>query len=112
MGTNYYAHIDTCERCKRPWAVVHLGKSSGGWRFTFNLNGREHYYDVPSMKQWLKGKRIFDEYEEEVSHDDFWNLVEAKQSAELPDPNRPGYNHAGDDIDIGGYNFIDVGEFS
>ena len=34
MGTNFYAHTNGCDCCKRV-DIVHLGKRSAGWTFSF-----------------------------------------------------------------------------
>lgn len=103
MGTNYYARINTCPTCHRPEEEIHLGKSSMGWQFLFAYNGGDYYKDVDELKEWLKGKTIFDEYDRAVSHDDFWSLIEAKQATVNPSD--------GHFITINGYRFMD-GEFS
>jgi hypothetical protein len=48
--------------------------------FIFQYNRGEYYKSVPEMKEWLVDKNIIDEYGSEVSHADFWNLVEEKQA--------------------------------
>ena len=115
MGTNYYARENICKECGR-YDDIHLGKSSMGWKFTFQYNGGELYKTVPEMKKWLKGKRIFDEYGDEVSQTFFWNMVEEKQKkktnmshAEYVKEHYPGsMSH---ELLIDGYSFSDV-EFS
>jgi len=87
MGTNYYTKDKECEHCGRH-EEIHLGKSSAGWQFSFQYNGGRYYKSVEEMKEWLKGRTITDEYGREVSHDEFWGLVDMKQS----DPSNK--NHA------------------
>ena len=79
MGTNYYVDLNTCPICKRPEETVHIGKSSAGWRFLFQLN-EKYYTDIKSLKDWLEGKTIEDEYGTAVAFVDFWQMVEQKQS--------------------------------
>ncbi len=39
MGTNYYwTKGNTCECCKRAYASMHIGKSSGGWCFSLHVS--------------------------------------------------------------------------
>jgi hypothetical protein len=89
MGTNYYHHIDVCECCGRAGEVVHVGKSSAGWTFTFQ--GTE---EIRSYQDWLDAmeadpaSKILDEYGREISLEDFKAIVELKR-----DENR---NHARD----------------
>lgn len=78
MGTNYYARENECKHCNR-YDDIHLGKSSGGWHFTFQYNHGKYYKDVNEMKKWLKGKKIYNEYDEKISNKDFWEMVKAKQ---------------------------------
>ena len=81
MGTNYYAITNECAACGRH-DVIHLGKSSAGWQFTFQYNGGRLYKNVREMKRWLSGKVIHDEYGQLVTHADFWKMVENKQKHE------------------------------
>lgn len=114
MGTNYYTDIDTCSKCGRCEESIHLGKSSMGWWFHFNLNGERFYKNVPEMQEWLKGKKIYNEYSEEVSYEDFWKMVERKQKEESePVEWQKEYAHRDPPIylSIEGYSFGDC-EFS
>jgi len=79
MGTNYYAKLDECDKCKR-YKEIHLGKSSYGWAFHFQLNDREYYKNIDEMKKWLRGKKIVDEYGRNVTKKEFWEMVELKQA--------------------------------
>lgn len=78
MGTNYYLHLDVCKHCGRSGEVLHIGKSSAGWRFMFHfIEGR-----AESVSQWLHLTRrgvIKTEYKNSVSFKDFWLLVKRKQ---------------------------------
>jgi hypothetical protein len=79
MGTNYYTKIKECKCCGR-FEEIHLGKSSYGWKFCFNLNGEKYYKNYEELKDFLKDKIIKNEYGEEVSFKEFINLIENKQS--------------------------------
>lgn len=75
MGTNYYARVEYDE-------VTHIGKSSFGWTFTFHATA-----SIRSYKQWLKflednDVKISDEYGEEISIDEFKELVESKRGSQ------------------------------
>jgi hypothetical protein len=102
MGTNYYATEKACPTCKRR-DNFHIGKSSAGWKFAFQING-EIYKSIEDFKNWLKGKKIEDEYNRKISHKDFWKMVDAKQAITDPEESR-------DVIIIDGYHFFDH-EFS
>lgn len=82
MGVNYYTRLHECEHCER-YEEIHLGKNSYGWQFSFQYNGGQYYKNIKEMKEWLKDKRIFNEYDEEVSYKDFWKLVRDKQKERL-----------------------------
>ena len=75
MGTNYYLHIGPCGECGRPKEVIHIGKSSMGW--TFSFHGTE---EIRSYQDWIKfiektGGIIRDEYNEVMSLEEFKEWV-------------------------------------
>ena len=105
MGTSYYANINTCPTCKRPEDKIHLGKSSFGWKFSFQYNAGLYYKNVQEMREWMKDKDIYDEYGEKTTHDEFWKMVKEKQPK--------GKSHAVEcpserDFVIDGYSFSDI----
>lgn len=102
MGTNYYTKTEVCPTCGRSDEAIHLGKSSFGWKFLFQYNNATYYSDIPSMKKWLRGKQIYDEYDKKISKKQFWDLVEAK---------RDGLTGDYHEWDIQGYRFVNH-EFS
>ena len=92
MGTNYYLTKNSAT--VRP--PLHIGKSSAGWKFIFRKyedlerEGYEEEYfnsieNVNDWKSYLEYKTtndnylIMTEYDEQVSLDDFWSMVEKKQ---------------------------------
>lgn len=99
MGTNYYAVKN------RPTTSVpiHIGKSSWGWRFLFEVQN-DKWNDPPvvwsnyeEVREWLykhtvedKTYAIVDEYDRVVSFDEFFDMVEEKQSENNPDDFRYG----------------------
>ena len=54
---------------------VHIGKSSGGWDFLFQLNDKKYYHNKASMIEFIKECQIVDEYDRELTFDEFWNNV-------------------------------------
>lgn len=97
MGTNYYAKPKVTKELKSKMVAaiesndfkevgrllpseIHIGKSSAGWRFLFNHNGWEYFKDIESMKDFLMNCQIVDEYEMEISNEDFWQLVKEKEN--------------------------------
>jgi len=86
MGTNYYWHRDVCDKCKRPAQIVHIGKSSGGWSFSFHGFKNEYGDNLPirSIDDWEKfiaepNSVIVDEYDRVVGAAEFWKLVKSKR---------------------------------
>ena len=95
MGTNYYHRTDICECCKR-YKEQHIGKSSGGWEFSFHgYDGEENQPVIMSFEDWKRelqtDGKIFNEYGEEISFEDFVKLVDDKKGGTFND--RPNLNH-------------------
>lgn len=87
MGTNYYLHQNICPHCERPERVLHIGKSSGGWTFSFR-GYRDEYEPVrvttfADWKDLLKqpNSKIYDEYGQTETVEGFLELVKSKQTA-------------------------------
>ena len=60
-------------------ANIHIGKRSGGWKFLFNHQDGK-YFDPQyqeSLKAWLNEPhyRIVDEYGEEFTFEEFWQMT-------------------------------------
>lgn len=116
MGTNYYATKNK-PSVEEP---IHIGKSSAGWLFNFQTHN-EKWHDPPvvwntleQVKAWLyhytvetKAYVIIDEYDEIISYDDFFQLVEDKQQDEHNQSNPDNFSYA---RNVNGYRFSD-GEF-
>jgi len=86
MGTNYYTtdeEFNRCKYCKRPplgCDVLHIGKSSGGWTFSFQGHTHPAIRSFLEWQNFLKDKVIWDESGEIISYEDFVQLVEQKQA--------------------------------
>lgn len=102
MGTNFYAikqlpnsikgklceliETDRYDEAKKlfddNYEKIHIGKSSFGWKFIFDYNHFK-YYDLnrKSINDFLcrNDVKLYDEYGEQVSIDDFWGLVDSKK---------------------------------
>lgn len=87
MGTNFYHRTNICDHCNR-YDEHHIGKSSGGWTFSFHgereidpeMNPLNEM--ITSFSDWktrLKDSKIFNEYDEEISLTEFLQLVEDKR---------------------------------
>ena len=99
MGTNYYIRQKATEQEKETLRKfnaklpeIHVGKSSGGWSFSFHSPSREDLQnfgiakgEVVSYAQWIDVLEetdrfeLFDEYDQEVSIKTFKELVESKK---------------------------------
>lgn len=83
MSTNFYHRYNRCEHCER-YDERHIGKSSGGWQFSFRA-----YYDdddgnviIGSYNDWkevLKSGDIFDEYGTWYRYDQFFECVDSSK---------------------------------
>lgn len=82
MGTNYYLYQKPdCKCCGRPFEPLHIGKSSGGWRFALHVmpeNG------INTLDDWrilwsTPGAFIRDEYGEKVSIADMERLITKRE---------------------------------
>jgi len=86
MGTNYYLHQNVCEHCKRSDEPVHIGKSSGGWSFSFRGYRSEHdpLGAITSEADWRRvitegDGQILNEYGDRIGVIEFWQMIEAKK---------------------------------
>jgi hypothetical protein len=104
MGTNYYirdySKSDYCPHCERgdKYKEIHIGKSSGGWKFLFN---GEDFKSIKQVERTLAKHfdELYDEYDRKVDRLEFWEMVERKQSGKLHehcDPNLYFYDHGYD----------------
>ncbi len=85
MGTNYFHRTNICEHCGR-YNERHIGKSSAGWQFSFRGYRDEYHEGVPEIRSyscWLalleNSGKIFNEYGEAMSLENFKSLVEMKR---------------------------------
>lgn len=78
MGTNYELYYNKCQCCGRSDSI-HIGKSSAGWRFIFQKH-EGVVENIAQLKELTAKGEIVDEYGRTISNEDFWKLVEAKQT--------------------------------
>ena len=119
MGTNYYLRVgeckNPCEHC-RATELIHLGKSSAGWTFSFRAYpepgdiGHGEFGiagivdDFASWRKLLDFGEVEDEYGKPVTKDELLAKVESKRGGRD--------NLYGSDFrDGGGHRFTSV-EFS
>lgn len=80
MGTNYYLVTNNCECCKRR-DLVHIGKRSLGWQFSFH-GPVQQFPDLRSWENWkafLANQLIVDEYDTEIPFEQFVLIVECSK---------------------------------
>ena len=58
---------------------IHIGKSSGGWKFLFNHNHWRYWDSLEGLKEFLDSHELYNEYRESTTPEEFWDLVEAKK---------------------------------
>ena len=93
MGTNYKLRKNICDKCNHSAEELHIGKSSCGWTFTFRAHDEPFIHSVEDWRKELPKGRIFNEYGEEISEDEFWEIVKAQKklshnhARENPSPN-------------------------
>jgi hypothetical protein len=80
MGTNYYVATNHCECCDRYDEEFHIGKSSGGWSFSFRGYRAERLVSWQAWKQFLKNRVIMDEYGERIDYDWFVEYIENEKA--------------------------------
>ena len=77
MWTNYYIRNNICECCNRS-EEEHIWKSSGWWDFTIAHNP-DNFNSFKEFKEYIKWKRIFDEYWTEIQTIEFLELLKIKK---------------------------------
>ena len=85
MGTNYYVAKNLCECCDRYDTEYHIGKSSGGWAFTFKGYSAERLTSWKAWKAFLKDQIIMDEYHERIDYDWFVQYIEGVKAPNFVD---------------------------
>ena len=64
-----------------PWdefldgASVHLGKRSGGWKFSWNFHKDKYYATKEELIQFVKNGRVVDEYGTEFTAEEFLEMA-------------------------------------
>lgn len=112
MSTNYYVMKNKVSLYQR---AIHIGKSSLGHKFLFRgYSGEEEGFDndylnissIDDWKDYIKNNEllIFNEYDELISYDDFFDMVERFQL----EGNEDDFKYNGN---VNGYRF-DFREFS
>lgn len=121
MGTNYYVKTvkkGPCPTCgyEPTHEPLHIGKSSGGWKFLFAPYPELGLTSWASWKAYLVGKAIEDEYGQGHSLEALEELILAKQDgidAETASAQQWGpFSRDGETADAEGFRFADTPYFS
>jgi len=112
MGTNYYQRTDICKCCNR-YEERHIGKSSCGWKFSFQgYIENEDNPKIQSFEDWKKelqaDGKIFDEYGTEFPFEEFVSIVENREVEALNHfdwCSKEGYDMSRDWKDDKGFSF-------
>ena len=115
MGTNYYA-VKNRPTVSDP---IHIGKASIGWLFHFHqVNDKWHEPPIEwntynQVIDWLKKYTvdtkeyvILDEYDRQISLDDFIEMVQRKQNDPDCRDNPDNFSYTSRNVD--GYRFDDA----
>jgi hypothetical protein len=86
MGTNYYVVDNVCVLRPRRDEKYHIGKSSWGWAFSFQGYKYDGLTTWQKWKEYLKDRRIYNEYGEEIRYDTFVDMVERFDSPTFVHP--------------------------
>lgn len=71
MGTNFYTDADaTCNNPEHT-ETLHIGKSSGGWKFGFHAIDRLGLVSWAAWREFLRDRPIRDEYGVTLTLDEF-----------------------------------------
>ncbi len=92
MGTNYYIDLDFCKHCERS-DRIHLGKSSFGWKFAIEIH-KIYYKTFKEFVEFIRDKRIVDEYHKEITFDEIMDMIERKKGHKSHFENYPKSRYA------------------
>ena len=84
MGTNYYFFREKMKENEFCDNGLHIGKNSWGWVFNFEGYPDKGITTVQDWRNLTKEGYIYNEYDEEISYEDFWKLVEETKEP-MPD---------------------------
>lgn len=55
--------------------LIHLGKRSHGWRFSWNFHEEKYYSNKEELLKFIRSGRVVDEYGEEIPADEFIEMA-------------------------------------
>ena len=104
MGTNYYVQPKpACPTCKRSHGVLHIGKSSAGWKFLLRIDPDN---GISTLDDWVKiwsqeGAVIRNEYGEDTPPQDMLKTITQRGGVLLSYRYPPGSHTAPPDATYG-----------
>ena|SRR3990167_10738072 len=86
MGTNYYVMPEKpcCLECGREFDKLHIGKSSAGWHFSLRVYPENGINNLQDWIKFLEFKKIYNEYGEMVSLEDFLEVITNRKASRKP----------------------------
>ena len=54
---------------------IHLGKRSGGWKFTWNFHNNKYYSNKEELLAFIRSGRVVDEYGTEIEVEEFIKMA-------------------------------------
>ena len=64
-----------------PWEMfledtnIHLGKRSGGWKFSWNFHDDKYYHNKETLLEFIRSGRVVDEYGDEQDVEEFITMA-------------------------------------
>lgn len=88
---------------------IHIGKSSAGWDFLWQLNSKEYYSNKTELLEWLKTVDIVDEYNSPYTYEEFINQAfDRKDYYGNPTKKHKSAGYSNDYIVIDDLEFLDT----
>ena len=84
MAFNEFRFIDNPEdewSKMNPWdefvkdSSIHLGKRSGGWKFSWNFHNNKYYSNKEELFKFIRSGRIVDEYGVQIDCEEFIKMT-------------------------------------
>ncbi len=54
---------------------IHLGKRSGGWKFSWNFHDDKYYHNKKTLLEFIRSGRVVDEYGDEQDVEEFITMA-------------------------------------
>lgn len=107
MGTNYYVNQKPCASCGRGSEQIHVGKSSGGWKFLFQR------HDILGLNSKVAWEKYLKEHDGSIV-DEYYQKISARAliaKIELTQDEKGKTSSFGEALDAQGYRISNGREF-